>query len=1222
VSQLRRAFGEEDEGRLRTHAPGYVLTVGPDELDVDRFESLLASGSEAVASDRHAAAADSLREALALWRGPALADFRYEPFAQAAIARLEELRLVALEQRIEADLELGREAGVVAELEALIAEHPMRERLRGHLMLALYRCGRQADALEAYQSTRRTLVNELAIEPSPALQDLERAILRHDASLDRPSPVPERPLEARARIRPVLTPFPTVRRKPVTIVFCDLVDSVVLGERLDPELLRSVLDRYYSTAAEIVERHGGCVEKFIGDAVMAAFGVPDAGEDDALRAVRAAAELRQHLDGLSVRLEEEFGVAVEIRIGVNSGEAVVSADAGMSSMSVTGDLVNRAARLQQGARPGEILLGASTWRLVRDAVRVEQALPLPVNRKDQAGDAYRLLELIDGAPAIARHLDAPLFGRKDELAQLRQAFARCRQERACFLFNVVGMAGIGKSRLALEARLQLSEEAFVLAGRCLPYGEGVTFWPVREMLVAALGEQPEEAVTSLLASHPDQAWIAPAVTGLFGVGAGTASLEESFLAVRRLLEHLADQRPLVIVLDDVHWAHRLLLDLIDYLTDLVRDAPMLVVVLARPELYDERPDWPGSKANATTLLLDRLPPAESERLATWLLDRGPGSGAARTRAMSLAEGNPLFLEQLLAFAGEDPSQPDDPFLPPTIEALLAARLDRLGPAERELIECAAVIGAEFDLIAVTALASAPLETTIAAHLSALVRRDLIRPTRSNSSLLETFRFRHALIRDAAYRFSAKAQRAQLHERFAHWLTDHRSGHDFYEEMTGYHLEQAYTCRAALGATGAAVLALAAEASTRLESAAKRSLARSDLASAAALLERAASLPADVEPRRTRLLADFAATLIEAGRLGEAETILTEATAAAAKTCDKDGEARALVEWRLLELARAASGATDAAASVADRLIPFFRRARNHRGMGRARRLKAVSEWTRGRAAAAAAAWEAAAADARAAGDDYERAAILTWVASSLWLGPVPVAVGIRRCEEIRRQVGGHPASEAEVLRPLAGLHGFAGRFDVARSLFGTSTAAFEELGLGLNSVLSHAEAVVDLLEGNHALAEQRLRAGYDAFEAMGENAMRSTTAALLARAVIAQGRNDDAERLTEISEALAQSDDLLTQIMWRGVRAKCLARRGCLEEASGLARDAVELAAETDLVNFQADALVDLTDVLEAEGRAREAGVALAEAIRFYEQKGNIVSASQARGRLDTLVCV
>ncbi len=1220
VSDLRRDLEADGERScIFTRAPGYVAELERSQLDATRFEALFTHASDALAAKRHREAAAQLRDALALWRGPALVEFAYEPFAQNTIARLEDLRLVAVEHRIAADLELGRHAELVGELEALVLEHRFRERLRELLMLALYRSGRQAEALEVYQTTRAVWVEELGIDPGPAMQRLEQKILRQDPSIDAAH---EEPAPPQVPVGPATPPElpPDERRKTVTAFFCDVVDQTSLGERLDPELLRAVLKRYFELTSRVLARHGATVEKYVGDAVMAVFGVPDVHEDDAMRAVRAALEVRDGLAGLNEELQREVGVALEVRIGINTGE-VVAGDHSGGQMIVTGDAVNLAARLQQAVQRNEILLGESTWRLVRGAVRVEPTNPLALKGKAQAVQAFRLLGLIDGAAAVTRRFEAPLVGREHELAQLRDAFARCVRERSAALFTVLGQAGIGKSRLVAEARLELADQALVLTAACLPYGEGITFWPLREMLTQAVGEPLELGFAELLASQPDQGWVSAAAARFFGLDdqSGGGSLEESFLAVRRLLEQLADERPLVLVFEDIHWAEPALLDLIEQLADLARAAPIFLLCLARPDLLEQRSSWAGGQPNATTLLLDRLSPGESAQLAEWLLADEPLADDLRAHALDLAEGNPLFLEQLCAHVTEPGWQRAERTMPLTILALLAARLDRLGPGERALIEHAAIVGTEFELAALSELTPPALRASVAVHLSALVRKEFIRRARANLESGEVYRFRHVLIRDAAYRSIVKGQRAELHERFADWLGANRGEDEFCDELVGHHLEQAYRCQVELHVRDETTVALAQRASVRLEAAWRRALMRSDAASAIGLLERAAFLLPDTDPRRQRVLADLAATLTESGDLTQAESILHETRTSGSAADDPWADARLCLEEQLLEFLRSETSATGKATELTTRVIPVLEQVGDQRGLARAWRLRAVSEWVEARTAVAAEAWEQAAGHARLAGDEYERAKILAWIASSLWFGPVPVGEAIRRCEEIRVDVSSHLVSQAEVLRPLGALHAFAGRFDVARAYFATSASIFDELGLDLDSVTSHHEAVVEMLAGNHAFAEEHLRAAYDTLEQMGERSFRSTTAAFLAQAAFGQGRFEEAEWATRMSEELAQPDDLLTQILWRGVRAKLLAGRGLGQEAEALAREGVALAAMTDLVNFHADALADLAHVLEAADHRTETSAILAEALQMYEQKGNTVGARRALTRLDAL---
>jgi class 3 adenylate cyclase len=519
VSLLRKALGPDV---LLTRDPGYVLDVRPEQTDLGRFERL-AAGARATRSAGERA--ETLRQALALWRGAPFADLAFEPFAELEIDRIEDLRLAAREDLIDAELDSGHHADLLPELETLIQEHPFDERLRAQLILALFRAGRQADALEAYQATRRLLVEELGLEPGPPLRELEQAVLRQDPALAIPTPA--------------IAAAPPSRRT-VTVLFADLVESSELAERLDPEALRAVLDRYFTAMRTAIERHGGTVEKFIGDAVMAVFGAPRAHEDDALRAVRAAVDIREAVAELE---------GVQARVGVNTGEVFTGGDA---NVLVTGATVNLAKRLEQAAPAGEILVGAATLRLVRDAVEAEPVEPL--HRGDaEPVLAFRVPEVKKGATGLARRFDVPLVGRKQELAQLQQAFQGARAQRRCQVVTALGEAGIGKTRLAQELIASVGDEATVLVGRCVSYGEGATYLPLADM-----------------------------ISGVGDLIAGADSTGEIALETRKRFEQLAAARPLVLVFEDVHWAEPTLLDLIEYL-DQRAEGSILCLCLARPE---------------------------------------------------------------------------------------------------------------------------------------------------------------------------------------------------------------------------------------------------------------------------------------------------------------------------------------------------------------------------------------------------------------------------------------------------------------------------------------------------------------------------------------------------------------------------------------------------------------------------------------------------------------
>ena len=470
---------------------------------------------------------------------------------------------------------------------------------------------------------------------------------------------------------------PREMRKTVTVVFSDVIDSTPLGEALDAESYRRMLSRYFIEVSRVLEHHGGTVEKFIGDAVMAVFGIPVVHEDDALRAVRAVTELRESLHALNEELRAEFGMELRVRTGINTGE-VVAGDPSEGQAFATGSAVATAQRLEAAASPGEILIGDSTYRLVREAVLVEPLEPLQLKGKAQPVRAWRLLGVLTGAPAFARRLDAPMVGRDRELGRLRTAFEEAVRTRECRVINVIGTAGIGKSRLVKELLSSVDDEASVLTGRCLPYGKGITYWPLRDLVRRAAGEVSREGIERLVEGEPDASKVAARIAGAIGIAGSTSAPEETMWAVRRLLERLATDAPLVIAFDDLQWAEPTFLDLIEYLLGWIRDAPILIVCMARPDLLEQHPGWLGA-ARASAIVLDPLSEPEAEALLELLSGETELAADLFTQITEAAEGNPLYVEQMLAMLTENGSTPHDLTIPPTIHALLAARLDRLEP---------------------------------------------------------------------------------------------------------------------------------------------------------------------------------------------------------------------------------------------------------------------------------------------------------------------------------------------------------------------------------------------------------------------------------------------------------------------------------------------------------------------------------------------------------------
>ena len=1184
VSRLRRAL---PEGRLVTRPPGYLFRAFVDEVDLGRFERLLAQGRQALADGAAAEAAETLGLALELWRGPALADFRYEPFAQAEIARLDELRLVCLEERIEADLALGAGSELVGELQRLVGEHPLRERLRGQLMLALYRSGRQAEALEAYREVRELLLEELGLEPAPALGELETAILRHDPAL-RTAPAPTPPAAA------------VPARKPVTVLCAELRVASGSGAGLDPEALRVVLERAQAILGSTLERHGGKLSASVGQRIVGVFGVPTLHEDDALRAAQAALAARAALEAEAAALDRERGLALRMRVGLATGEALVG---GPDPSGFAGDAVGQAVELAELAATGEILVGDQTRRLAAGAVEVEPA-----------GDGrFRLLAAPVGARPLPVRLDAPLVGRAEELGRLREGLARAVREGRPVLATVLGEAGIGKSRLVHELAARLDGEATVLTGRCLPYGDGITFWPLRELLAQAGAPRgSRQELEALLDGEADAGRVAEWLAGALGPGGpGTLAAPEIFWATRRLLETLAQRRPLVVVLEDLHWAEPTFLDLAEAVAGQAKQG-LLVIGVARPELLERRPAWAAGVPGTISVALGPLADDDAGALLNVLAGMTP---EIRERLLEVAAGNPLFLEQLAASLGEPHWGESEPELPATIQALLAARLELLGPGERAVLWRAAVVGRDFTREAVAELLPDQARGPLGRHLRALAARGLVEAPPPAPGAPARFHFHHLLVQQAAYRAIPKSHRAELHERFAGWL-EGQAGED---EIVGYHLEQAVRYRRELGPADDAVRRLAGRAAVLLEAAGTRAHARGDVPAAVRLLQRAVSLLPPDDPARALVDTGLGAALMEAGRLDQASRALEDAGRIAVAAGDERLAARARVQRLLLELQLEIGHAAAEVGEALPELLGVFEEAADEVGLCQAWRLRAFVLWTQASSAAAEDAWRQAAVHARRARDERQLTEVLGWLASAALWGPTPAMEGIRLCERYLEEVGSHQTGEAVILNHLAGLYAMQDRAEEARQALARGLAAFDELGVTMTSSVTHPASFVAMLAGDAATAEAHLRRDYQRLEEMGERNMLATTAAFLAQALAAQGRRDEAERFIEASREAAGGEDLSAQMVWQGLRARILAARGHLREAEELARSAVALAARTDFLNQHGDALLELAVVLDHGGRTPEVRAAVGEALDLYQRKGNLVNAARARQWMERL---
>jgi class 3 adenylate cyclase len=1195
VWRLRRALAGAGTAAIETASGGYVLRAAGEQVDAARFERLLDDGRARQAAGEADAAAQRFHEALELWRGPALAGLAFESHARSEVERLDELRLAARIDLNDCKLALGRHEPLVPELEALVEQHPFRERLAGQLMLALYRSGRQADALDVYRRTRESLVSELGIEPGTALRELEAAILRQDAGLAPPAaPVVIEPPAAQPQ------PPSGERRKTVTVLFSDIVGSTELGDSADPEAVRQVLTRWYDEMRDAIERHGGTIEKFAGDEVMAVFGVPVLHEDDALRAVRAAAEMQARLDSLNAELEAGRGIRVEARTGVNTGE-VVAGDASSGQSFVTGAAVNLARRLEQAAGPGEILIGERTYRLLEHAVTAERLAPFAVKGRREPVAALRLERVDTVARPRARGLDAPMVGRERERRLLAGALERVRSERSVHLFTILGAAGVGKSRLAADF-LDSLDGPVVLRGRCLSYGEGITYWPVVEILkqLGGVGDLPSDplARSALLQVLGEES-------------GGPASTDEIAWAFRKLVEALAATGGVAVLFDDLHWGEPTLLDLVEHVSDLSREHPILLVCLARPELLERRPGWAGGKLNATTVLLEPLADEEADNLIARLLGGRPMALERRERIRSAAEGNPLFIEEMVALVRSGGN--GEPAVPPTIQALLAARLDQLPVDERDVLARGSVEGKVFHRGAVQVLA--PVGADLPACLTRLIRKELLRPDRTLFAGDDAFRFRHQLIRDAAYDALPKATRAELHERLAEWLEERTTELGDADEIVGYHYEQAARFRVELGVDARAG-ELAARAGRRLAAAAVRAVERNDARAAIPLLRRALSLLPE-EERTFDLRLELARNLFVAGRTPDGIAVAEEALVAAARHGDRVAEHRARIHLARLRSGAEPEGAAEQIRAAATAALPVFEAAGDHVALHDAWSAIEDVEFRLCRYQACAEAAERSLEHAQLSGDPLRVTSSLGSRLGAHFWGPAPVEQVL---ELLERDDHGLERGHVWARLALAMLQAMLGRFDTARAQIDVARAIGNNRGRVFSVATSYeASWIVETLAGDDVAAEREARLGCELFESIGERGSLSTIAGRLALTLASLGRFDEAEHWAAACEETSASDDVANLLLLPRVRARLLAGRGELEAAERLADEAVAVAAGTDMLNERGDALVDLAGVLLLAGRTGHATKALEQALTLYARKGNVAMAARTRARLEQL---
>jgi class 3 adenylate cyclase/tetratricopeptide (TPR) repeat protein len=1026
-------------------------------------------------------------------------------------------------------------------------------------------------------------------------------------------------------------------RKTVTIVFSDLKGSTAIGERLDAEALHEVKARYFDAMAAEIARHGGKVEKYIGYAIMAVFGLPRTHEDDALRAVRAAFGMQQTLARVNVDLQARYGVALAQRIGVNTGEVVANDDPSADQKLATGDAVNVAARLEQAAPEKQVYIGEVTYRLVRDAVEVEAVEPLELKGKSQRVAAYRVVN-VPGLDGNLRRVDTPIVGRDAELQQITAVYHEVVTQSAVRMVTVIGDAGVGKSRLVHEVVSRITAGATVLRGRCLPYGDGITFWPLRVMLTAADirdDDKPEEAHAKLLSYLGDRD-VVDRVAAATGLSAGNFPLHEIYWGARKALEILAERGPVVALVDDIHWAETAFLELLEHVLSTSSGAPILLVATSRHDLLEERPQW-GEQTGASRIVLRPLNDAAAAQVVANLLGTTGLPPDVLARIVDTAEGNPLYVEQLLSMLIDrgallevdgrwvrGPSGVDID-VPPTINALLEARLGQLGRAERATVEPAAVIGLEFPQSALSELAPAMLRPTLDEHLATLTRKQFVHLSVAVLDATARYRFHHQLVRDTVYNGLLKRARAQLHIDFVRWADRVNADRDRaleFEEILGYHLEQAHRYLGELGPLDEQARAVGIDGAQRLSHAGRRAFARADFHAAVNLFRRAAQLWPAMHADRLALMPELGEALMELGDFAGARATIDELEQTALSLDNRRLLASARLRRMFIRMYGGEPGDWGAEAlRVANESVTVFADTDAHTELATAWRLTAFVHGVAGRYLQANAATDHYMRHARLGGNQRLLARSGMGLANGLLPGPTPVLEGIERCERILVDVAADRLVCGVVMCIVAQLRAMNGEFDLAWRLCREGRATLHSLGDGVAAAQTSVDlARVALLSGDLADAEHAVRADHAFLSGAGEAYILSTVAGVLARVVRAQGRDDEALQLTRNAEAAAAADDVDAQVQWRAVRAPILARQGDLLAAESLAREAVQLASDTDAPLLLAEAQADLAEVLAIAARFGDAAAAYALAADIWERKGDRVSTGAARQLAAALV--
>ena len=1164
VSRLRRALAGSAAPRAELAsevvvgvAGGYSLRLPVGWVDADRFETLAQAGRAQLARNEAADAAGTLRGALSMWRGPAFADVHDEPFAQASIGWLDELRIAAIADRIDADLALRRHAQVVGELETLVGQHPLRERLRAQLMLALYGSGRQAEALAVYRDTRRLLIEELGVEPSRELRDAHQLVLRQ-GELPQPMAGPAPPDSVRLRA--------PARRRLLTCVVAVSHDVDMPGSQSDPEAVRATLLDLRSQIAGICDAYHGIVRDSEAAAFTIVFGWPHSRESDVLNAVIAARQLvRGRAGGPAGRSPHQ---PLPLGVGVATGEVVTTP--GTEAPFLLGDLAEQAGALARTASQGQVLVAPSTWQLVSHAAHGSRA-PAGTTLPGDHSAAIVLGDVDAGAASIRRRWEGPYIGRQAELRLLDDAFNAVRIRGAGQLVTLLGEPGVGKTRLSLEFERVVGPDAIVLRGRCRLYDEGVPYRPFQEIIErAADGAAPHEWLMSIGVGQE----VRDVILAVLGRGQERTG-GQTHWAIGRVMAAITQRFPAVVIVDDVQHASPEVLDLLEALAEPLRGVPVLMICLARPELLQARPGWVSGWRSASTLTLQPLGEAESRLLLAQLIPEGADGAdrglpaATRNELVATAAGNPLFLEQLARHLRENPGGQTS--FPPALHGLLASRLDLLPEDERTLLERGAVEGDLFHLESVAAGpgggSAAISGPSLDRVLDALIRRDLVAPVAGGGlGGRSAVGFRHRLIREAAYAMLTRADRARLHEQHADWLSQLTPPELAGPARQASHLEQAHEHLQAIGDPGRRAAAIAARAGRLLTDAARQAHRSGELAAETGFLERARRMLGSQSAAAAELLPILASALVEAGTFERAADVAALGASEGARL------GLPAVRWRsAVELERTRlytwPDAVDVGASldVVRQASEIFILLGDDLGLARAHYLHAELLWMNGEPDSAGEHCEQQVRHAMRIAAGFEVAAGQAYIAWSLVDGCTPVQQGLRRLTELTAEAAGDRVARLGLLGFQAVLQSMAGEQD-AGALMGQSRQGLADLDLNMTgAAMALFDARMRLRAGDHRGAEDAIQDALRTGRRCGDRWVESTALVDLAHVVIAAGRRQDAARaVAEIDTVPAPRD---TEWLVRRLTARSLLASLSVNHEAAV-RQASDAAARVDGTQF------------------------------------------------------